>query len=217
MSKPIPLIVLLALAVGAFVAAPASANKVLDDCSSSDTGLLKGRYTRGQLTGALRELDGDSSDYSNCYDAIRVALSDLRRTGGGGNGNDGGSNGGGSGDGGIGDGDGSGSFGSGTGGGGGSGGSGSGGAGGDGSGGGNGGGGEAKSSSRQPPATAQPGSSAPVQLADTSVTPSIPAAIASDGNTLPTPLIVLLALLGAGAIAVAGTTIWRRALARRRD
>ncbi len=97
MSKPITLIVLLALAVGAFVAAPASANKVLDDCSNSDTGLLKGRYTRRQLTGALGELDGDASDYSNCYDAIRVALSDLRNSGGGGNGN-GNDGGGGSGD-----------------------------------------------------------------------------------------------------------------------
>jgi hypothetical protein len=215
MSKPITLIVLLALAVGAFVAAPASANKVLDDCSKSDTGLLKGRYTRGQLTGALSELDGDSSDYSNCYDAIRVALSQLRRAGSS-NGDDGGGNDGSNTGGNGGSGGGSGfddGFGDSTGGG-----SGSGAAGGNGGGGdGGSGSGEATSTSPQVPATSQPGSSAPVQLADTSVTPSVPAAIASDGNALPTPLIVLLALLGAGALAVAGTTIGRRALARRRD
>lgn len=211
MRKPIPLLVLLALAVAALAAAPASANKVLDDCNSSVTGLLTGRYTRRQLTGALNELDGDTSDYSNCYDAIRVALSDLRRSGGGnsgdnGNGNDGSDTGGGDlGGGGFDDGlgdpgafdDGGGAAGGGNGRGGGS--------------------GEATSTSPQVPATSQPGSSAPVQLADTSVTPSIPAAIASDANALPTPLIALLALLGVGAIAVAGTTIWRRALARRRD
>lgn len=215
MSKPITLIVLLALAVGAFVAAPASANKVLDDCGGSDTGLLKGRYTRRQLTNALRELDGDTSDYSNCADAIKIGLNELRRAnsandGGGGNdgSNTGGGDTGGSGGGfddGLGDTSGGGFDGGATGGsGGGNGGSGS-------------GGGETTAGSPQPPATPQPGSNAPVQLADTSVTPSIPAAIASDGNALPTPLIVLLALLGAGALAVAGTTIGRRALARRRD
>ncbi|MBB4661493.1 hypothetical protein [Conexibacter arvalis] len=213
MSKPISLIVLLALAAVAVVAAPASANRVLDDCSGSDTGLLKGTYTKRQLTNALKELDGDTADYSNCADAISEQLRQLRRGTGGGDANQGGGGGGGGGDtnGGGGATGGGGGFDAGTGGSGGTGGASA--AGSDGAA--TGGDGQA-SAAPQPPTAHQAGSAAPVQLADTSVTPSIPAALTSEGNALPTPLIVFLALLGAGALAVAATTIGRRVLARRR-
>jgi len=220
MRKPITLTVLLALAASVLLAASASArNAVLDDCSNSTTGLLTGNYTARQLAAALRALDGDASDYSNCYDAIRLRMSQLRRGGSNGGGSNGGGSdtSGGSGGGGLDDG-GSGldDFGGGSSGGGatGSGSTGGGAA----TGGADGAGGDATPAEEIPLATgAQAGSGAPVQLAGTSVTPTIPGALAADGNALPTPLVVFLALLGAGAIAVAGTTIGRRVLARRRD
>lgn len=214
MSKPISLLLLLAtLALGAVVLAPAvaSANAVLDDCNSSVTGLLTGSYSKRQLLNAKKELDGDSADYSNCPDAIDKALNALNRRSTSNNG--GGGNGGGSG------GDGGGSTGGGTGGGTTGGGSTGGDGFGDGGSGGAAGSGDGGSTPSAPapvtPAGAQPGSDAPVQLAGTSVTPSIPAAVARD-QSLPTSLIVVLALLGGGALAVGGTTIGRRVLARRR-
>ena len=61
------------------IAAPAvhGANAVLDDCASSPTGLLQGRYTRAQLTQALKTLGGDLAEYSGCSDAITKALQKL--------------------------------------------------------------------------------------------------------------------------------------------
>lgn len=212
MSKRTTLTLLLALAFSALVAAPASAeNPVLADCGSSVTGLLTKTYTKKQLLDARRALDGDGADYSNCSDAIEQQLRQLsnRRDGNGnGNGTGGGGNGGDPGTGGTGTGSGGG-LGGGT-----TGGDGLGsGSGGTGATGGDGGGG---ATAPVPPATSQAGSNAPVQLAGTSVTPSIPATLAREGHALPTSLIVFLVLLGAGALAVAGTTIGRRVLARRR-
>jgi hypothetical protein len=217
MRKPTILTVLLALAVSALVSGAARGNAVLDDCGNSTTGLLTGNYTARQLAAALRALDGDASDYSNCYDAIRLRMSQLRRGGSNGGGSNGGGNdtSGGSGGGNDTSGGGFDDFGGGTTGGGtgsGSTGGGATGSGGDSS------GGDATPAEEVPLATgAQAGSGAPVQLAGTSVTPTIPAALASEGNALPTPLIAFLALLGAGGLAVAGTTIGRRVLAHRRD
>lgn len=209
MKKPIALIaLLLLLALGGGVSASSASaqdapiNPVLKDCASSATGELTGTYTRKELTKALGDVDGDVSEYTNCYDAIRTALRDLNRRaagnggdGSGGNGTDDGSGGGGTGS----------------------------------SSGGPTGGGSSPGvggapadgtpiASAAPPAavTPQPGSSAPVKLAGTTLTPSVPAALARDGHELPPALIGFLVLFGAGAAAIAATTIGRRVLARRR-
>ena len=225
MRTPTIFTVLLALVVAA---APASADdRVIRDCSRSANGLLTGTYTKRELTNALKGMDGDTADYTNCAEAIRTALDELRArragSGGGADANGGGLGGGDDGlGGGTGGAGGSGGFGGGSGDGGATGGFGG------GAGATAGGGGGAAASGApatgepatpaapQPPATDQPGSSAPVQLAGTAVTPSVPGALAAQGHDLPTPLIAFLALLGGGAIAVAGTTIGRRAFARRR-
>jgi hypothetical protein len=220
MSMRTPLTLLLALAFGALVAAPASAeNPVIADCGSSVTGLLTKTYTKKQLLDARRSLDGDGADYSNCSDAIEQQLRQLanRRGGGSGNGGNGTDDGGGGNSGNPGTGGGTGSGSGGGLGGGSTGGDGLGsGSGGTGTTGGDGAGTDGGATAPVPPATAQAGSGAPVQLAGTSVTPSIPATLAREGHALPTSLVVFLVLLGAGALAVAGTTIGRRVLARRR-
>ncbi|ADB53916.1 hypothetical protein [Conexibacter woesei] len=203
MSKPKILIALVVLS--GLLAAPAlaaSPDSIIKDCSSSPTGELQKQYSNGDLRKALKEVNGDVAEYTNCYDAIRNAMRDGSRRGDDGGDGDGTSPGGDPGTGGTGGGSGGGGLGS-TGGGGVD--------GGDGSGGGTPAGGPAPA-----PVTPQPGSGEPVKLAGTTVTPSIPATLERNGHELPPALIGFLALFGAGAVGVAATTIGRRVLARRR-
>jgi hypothetical protein len=217
MSKPTILIALLALAVfGGVAAAPAgaasaTANAIIDDCSSSPTGMLQRTYAKSDLRDAQGLLRGDVAEYTGCNDAIRAALRDSPGSSSDGTGgNSGGTGGGGTG-------------GSGTGGGSGSGlATGGGSTGGNGSGatGGGTGSGTATADGSAAPggsasATHEPGSDKPVQLAGATITPGFGDA-GDGGRSLPTPLIVFLALLAAGAVGVAASTIGRRVLARRR-
>jgi hypothetical protein len=55
----------------------------------------------------------------------------------------------------------------------------------------------------------------PVRIGGRLLTPGAVGSLSSDSNRLPTPLIVLLAALGACALAVAGVAGWNRVLARR--
>jgi hypothetical protein len=55
----------------------------------------------------------------------------------------------------------------------------------------------------------------PVRIGGQLLTPGAVGSLSSDSNRLPTPLIVLLAALGACALAVAGVAGWKRVLARR--
>lgn len=211
MSKPNTLLALLLVAVlGAVTAAPAGAasgDAIIRDCSNSDTGLLKGTYTKSDLRAARKLVRGDVAEYTGCYDAIQLALRARPRT----NSTDGGggdtSGGGGGFDSGTGATSSGGTTGgtfdsSGT------------------TGGGTAGGGTADGSTAAPttpaPTTQQPGSSAPVQLAGATITPGFGATADPEARTLPTPLIVFLVLLAAGAVGVAAPTIGRRVLARRR-
>jgi len=55
----------------------------------------------------------------------------------------------------------------------------------------------------------------PVRIGGRLLTPGAVGSLSSDSNHLPTPLIVLLAALGACALAGAGVAAWNRVLARR--
>jgi hypothetical protein len=57
--------------------------------------------------------------------------------------------------------------------------------------------------------------SKPVRIGGRLLTPGAVGSLSSDSNSLPTPLIVLLAALGACALAAAGVAGWNRVLARR--
>jgi hypothetical protein len=57
--------------------------------------------------------------------------------------------------------------------------------------------------------------SKPVRIGGQLLTPGAVGSLSSDSNRLPTPLIVLLAALGAFAVAMAGVAGWNRVLARR--
>ena len=194
MRSPLSLTTLIAcLLLLALPAAAAQANasdeQIVRDCQHSATGALSGSYSKSQLRHALNNLPGDVAEYTGCYDAIRQAMTT------GGRGRDGdGSSGGGTG---------------GSGGGGALGGSGSDG----GSGGANGGGG-----GNVPVANARPpaGAEKPVQVAGAAVAPGELPEIGLDSHQLPTPLLVLLILLGVAALAAAALTIGRRVVARRR-
>jgi len=55
----------------------------------------------------------------------------------------------------------------------------------------------------------------PVRIGGQLLTPGAVGSLSSDSNQLPTPLIVLLAALGACALALAGVAGWNRVVARR--
>jgi hypothetical protein len=191
MRRTIPLIAtltaLLALAQPATSAADIT-DTIIRDCQRSQTGYLTGDYTRAQLRKALNNLPSDVLEYSGCYDQIKQALRDAAAGGpGGGAGGDGPGGTTGGGFGSPGGGD----------------------AGGlDGSGGG---------PAQVPPAAQHTGTKDPVPLSEgPSVKPGTIPAIGEDAHELPTPLIVLLLMLGVGGLALAVTTIGRRVLARRR-
>jgi hypothetical protein len=178
----------------AVAGASATSDRIYSDCENSPTGNLTGSYGKGQLQSALDNLPSDISEYSGCYDAIRNALLSSGAHHGSGNGKSGG-----------------GSTGGGT-----SGGSAS--AGGTGS---SGSSAQSRTAAGAPTATtavAAPhvGTKAPVQLAGASVNPGEIPALGAGGHTLPTSLVVFLALLGGGMLVGAATIIGRRVLARRR-
>lgn len=82
MSKPKILIALVVLS--GLLAAPAlaaSPDSIIKDCSSSPTGELQKQYSNGDLRKALKEVNGDVAEYTNCYDAIRNAMRDGSRRG----------------------------------------------------------------------------------------------------------------------------------------
>jgi hypothetical protein len=185
------LALLLACALPAVAAANATSDRIYRDCEHSASGNLTGTYTKAQLRAALNNLPGDVAEYSGCYDAIHQAL--LA-------GGHGGSGAGGTGAGGPG----------GAGGGGGAAGGGAAGTGAPGSGTG------ASTGSGAVGGPHASGSQAPVTLAGSPVRPGVVPALGKDASSLPTPLLVLLILLGAGAVALGGTTVGRRVIARRR-
>ncbi|MDO8210030.1 hypothetical protein [Conexibacter sp. CPCC 206217] len=224
MSKPNTLLALLLVAVlGTVAAAPASAasgDAIIRDCSNSDTGLLKGTYSKSELRAARKLVRGDIAEYTGCYDAIEAALRARPRTndtsGGGGNGSDTSDGGGG----GVDSGAGATSSGGTTGGAVDSATAASGGAGRTGGGATDAPSGTADGSTPAPttpaPTTQRAGRAAPVELAGATITPGFGATADPEARALPTPLIAFLVLLAAGAIGVAAPTIGRRVLARRR-
>jgi len=162
---------------------------IIADCQNSPTGALRGHYPQQQLNHALHHLPGDIQEYTGCSDAIRQAL--LAGVDGGGNG--------------------SGGSGGGT--------SGSGGTGGIGSSGGAGGGtsgAAAGAPTATPEAPPPPGADRPQDVAGTPVAPGTLPEIGRDAHRLPTPLLVLLGLLGVAALVPATLTIGRRVVDHRR-
>jgi hypothetical protein len=186
-------ITLIAILLGALaLAAPALADttdKIVQDCEHSRNGQLAGTYTRKQLETALNNIPADVREYSSCYDTIKQAMLGAGRshTSGGGGGS-GADGGGGT----ASSGGGAGTPGSGT----------------DGSG--------ATPSGPSAAVPQQTGSKAPVALSGGAVQPGAIPAIGRDAHTLPTSVIVFLALLCAGALACAAATLGRRAIARHR-
>ena len=187
------LALMLALAVPAL--AQASGSAVIRDCT--DDGQLSKTYTQKDYADALAHLPADVDEYSDCRDVISRA-----RLGAGGGSNGGGSNG-------------------------------SGGAGGGTTGGGTTGGGAAAGDTgtggpaADPFADATPqerasfqkavlAGAAPVKLDGRPITPGTLGGRTSTGvSDLPTPLLVILALLGLGALGAAGLGTRRLVLGRR--
>ncbi len=221
----LPIAILLAAlaAVLPATAGAVSSSTIYTDCSHSSTGLLIGTYPKSALKKALDSMPTDISEYSGCYDAIKQALlgaSAARAhstTGSSGpnassptSGGSGGSSAGG------------GSAGAPTTSGGSTGGS----AGGTSStpanpsgaldSAGSAGTSAAAAAAAATPAQQHVGTNAPVKLAGAEISPGTLPAITRDGHALPTAVIVFLALLGAGGLAIAGSTLGRRVLARRR-
>lgn len=181
-------VLLLALSAPS-VWANAADDRIINDCANSPTGALTGRYPAEQLKHALRNLPGDFREYSGCPDAIRQALLAAAGAGGG-----------------------------------------SGGSGGDGSdlGGGSDGGGNGGDSATGGPLTggtdagglppsvpAPAGAERPLDVAGTAIAPGTLPEIGRDSHRLPTPLLVLLVLLGVAALVPAALTIGRRAVGHR--
>jgi hypothetical protein len=165
-------------------------DRIIGDCQNSPTGSLRGSYPPRQLRHALHNLPPDVSEYTGCSDAIRQALL-ASVTGGSGGGAP--TSGGGSASGGVG---------------------GSGGA--DGTGGAGGSTGSATGATGDlPNASPPPGADLPQDVAGTAVAPGALPELGRDAHRLPTPLLVLLALLGLAAIASAALTIGRRVVDHR--
>jgi len=191
MRMPALRITLLACVSAALVAPASAAADPVRDCSTN--GSLTRHYSAGELGAALRSMPADVKEYTDCYDQIRRAQ--LAAAGGAAhkrNASAPGSGGGGS----------SGGGGGGTGG---SGGSGSAGA--------------AKGSGGSGARAATAGDAAsggakPVKVGAREITPGT-SGLSSGGADVPTPLIVVLALLGAGGLAFAATRIRSRVGDRR--
>ncbi|HET6448813.1 MAG TPA: hypothetical protein VFG31_06850 [Conexibacter sp.] len=179
----------------ALLAVPASAwanptdIRIIEDCQSSPTGALRGTYRQQQLNHALHHLPGDVREYSGCSDAIRQAL--LAGAGSGGGGGNDGSNAGGGGDGTSGGGANSGGFGS------------------------TDGAGSTGASDGPADTPPPPGAEQPVKVARVTIAPGSLPQIGKDAHRLPTGVVVLLVLLGIGALVPAAMTIGRRVVGHR--
>jgi len=191
MRMPALRITLLACLSAALVAPASAAADPVRDCSTNGT--LTRHYSAGELGAALRSMPADVKEYTDCYDQIRRAqlaaaggAAHERKT----------SN--------------SGSGGSGSGGGGGGGTGGSGGTGGTGAAKGSGGSGARGTTASD----AASGGAKPVKVGAREITPGT-SGLSSGGTDVPTPLVVVLALLGAGGLAFAATRIRSRVGDRR--
>jgi hypothetical protein len=195
MRTPTTLITLVATAL--LLALPTSAawanaadDRIIADCQGSPTGALRGSYPQRQLRHALHNLPGDIREYTGCSDAIRQALlASVTRGDGNGGGGDGGD---GSGTGGIG-----------------------------GTSGASGGAGDLgapadAAAGPTPDAPPPPGADRPLKVAGAAVAPGTLPELGRDAHRLPTPLLVLLVLLGIAALAPAALTIGRRVVGHRR-
>lgn len=191
--SPLRTLLLCALLL-AFTAGSARANgsddRIVQDCQHSASGSLTGSYTKAQLRHALHNLPGDVLEYSGCYDAIQQAM--IAGAGGRSSGS-----GGGSGSGASGSGSGTGSSGLGS------------------IGGSDGAGSTAGSTGTVPSAPPPAGAEQPQRVAGAAVVPGALPEIGRDAHKLPTPLLVLLILLGVAALVPAGLTIGRRVVAHR--
>jgi hypothetical protein len=180
--------ILLLLALPASMASANSADdRIINDCQNSPTGALRGSYPPEQLRHALHNLVGDIREYTGCSEAIRQAwLASIAGSGG--------HRAGGTGDG-----------------------AGGGGTGGSGSGGGFGGstGGTAGATGEVPSAPPPAGADRPQQVAGTAVAPGALPELGRNAHRLPTPLLVLLVLLGLAALLPAALTIGRRVVGHR--
>jgi hypothetical protein len=194
------LLLLLLLPAAHAVAADNPSDLLVDACRDEK---VDGTYSQKTYRRALDELPADSDQYTACRDVInRARLAALDRTRSSNNSSNGSSKGGGGG--------------STTG----------------------GGGSTGSSGQKAPPACngctgsgtaldaatpterkgvrdATTSGSKPVRIGGQLLTPGAVGSLSSDSNHLPTPLIVLLAALGAFALAVAGVAGWNRVLARR--
>ncbi len=179
---------------GALVAAlalPAAASAdPVRDCSTN--GSLTQRYSASQLRSALKSIPADVKEYTDCYDQIRraelsAAASSGKRSrrasasGSGGAGGDSGSSGSGGGPGGS----------------------------------GSGGSGRAVGRGGAPAASGDAagpggGSARPVKVGDQEIAPGT-SGLSEGGAEVPAPLVVVLALLGAGGLAFAATRLRARA------
>jgi hypothetical protein len=194
------LLLLLLLPAAHAVAADTPSDLLVDACRDEK---VDGTYSQKTYRRALDELPADSDQYTACRDVInRARLAALDRTRSSNNSSNGSSTGGGGG--------------STTG----------------------GGGSTGSSGQKAPPACngctgsgtaldaatpterkgvrdATTSGSKPVRIGGQLLTPGAVGSLSSDSNHLPTPLIVLLAALGAFALAMAGVAGWNRVLARR--
>jgi hypothetical protein len=194
------LLLLLLLPAAHAVAADNPSDLLVDACRDEK---VDGTYSQKTYRRALDELPADSDQYTACRDVInRARLAALDRTRSSNNSSNGSSTGGGGG--------------STTG----------------------GGGSTGSSGQKAPPACngctgsgtaldaatpterkgvrdATTSGSKPVRIGGQLLTPGAVGSLSSDSNHLPTPLIVLLAALGAFALAMAGVAGWNRVLARR--
>jgi len=165
--------------------ANAADDHIIGDCQNSPTGSLRGSYPQKQLNHALHNLPGDVREYTGCFEAIKQAL--IAGAGGGGSTGDGGTGGGSApGGGGSSDAGGGGSF---T--------------------------GDTSAGTPVPDAAPPAGAEQPVDVAGAAVTPGTLPEIGQDSHRLPTPLLVLLVLVGVAALVAAALTIGRRVVGHR--
>jgi len=191
MRTPALRITLLACLATALVAPASAAADPVRDCSTNGT--LTRHYSAGELGAALRSMPADVKEYTDCYDQIRRAqlaaaggAAHRRKTSPSGSGGDGSSGGGGGGTGGS---------------------------------GGSSGSAAAKGSGRSGTHAATASGAAangakPVKVGARDITPGT-SGLSSGGADVPTPLVVVLALLGAGGLAFAATRIRSRVGDRR--
>ena len=195
------LLLLLLVPAGTAVARDRPQDLLIDACRDEK---VNGTYSQRTYRRALDQLPADSDQYTGCRDVIdRARLAALAERRNSNSNNDGGGSNGSSGSGGGGGGNSSGS----------------------GSSGGSGGGGESRDESSQPagPTAAEQraaqnaarAGAEPVRIGGQLLEPGAVRQVADSSRELPTPLIVLLAVLAVCALAAAGAATWSRVNARR--